>query len=357
LAARPCLSRKSKQLLRLIPTGALTGDVQWYADEMGSSMALVMTGASTLVHPTVQGGGDWNRLSQAERAAFAHDPSALVALTNAYLTEHGGAGGRVSAHTRRAYAIGIRMLVADWRAVDLLHPSQDAAGDWLRHLERAGAWRQDGTVGPATPSTVRVRLAAGRALYRALRWAGATDADPFQDARAAPEHIPAWEKRQPYSDADIATLLGVATPIDQVIILLGAHAGLRVAEMCGLYGRDVDLAEGVIEIRTDLGRQPRRVAMSSSLIGILEGLGRAADQPLLGLTDSGVRKRLVRLCLQAGAPYRGVHALRHSAGTRVLRDGGSLEDAARHLGHSNLETARVYAKWADTRPREHVSGW
>ncbi|HVC82339.1 MAG TPA: site-specific integrase [Chloroflexota bacterium] len=260
----------------------------------------------------------------------------------------------MSVHTRRAYAIGIRMLVADWRDEDLLHPSQDAALKWLRHLERAGAWRQDGTVGPATPSTVRVRLAAGRALYRALRWAGATSADPFQDLRAAPEPTPAWEKSRPYSEADVAALFAAANPRDQAIVLLGAHAGLRVAEMCGLYGRDLDPARGRLVVRSEIADRQREVAMSPSLIRTLDRLGWVADRPLLGLTDSGVRKRLLRLCARAGVPYRGAHALRHAAGTRVLRGGGSLRDAARHLGHGNLETARVYARWAATADHEQA---
>jgi integrase/recombinase XerC len=280
-----------------------------------------------------------------------------VTLADIYLTMHGGAGARVSAHTRRAYAIGIRMLVADWRDENLLRPGQDAASAWLRHLERAGAWRQDGTVGPATPSTVRVRLAAGRSLYRALRWTGATTADPFRDVRAAPERTPAWEKRQPYSESDLLALLDAADPAERLIILLGAHAGLRVAEMCALTGRDIHPVEGQIEIRAGKGRKQRRVSMSTTLISEVEGLALDAEAPILHLTDSGTRKRVQRLCLKAGVVYRGVHALRHAAGTRLVREGATLEDAARHLGHSNLETARVYAKWADTRLRRQLTGW
>lgn len=306
---------------------------------------------------------EWNRLAPGERAALAgaaarvRDATVLVALTDAYLTMHGGAGARISAHTRRAYAIGIRMLIADWRDEDLLQPGQDAAPAWLRRLERSGAWRQDGTVGPATPSTVRVRLAAGRALYRALRWAGATTADPFRDARAAPERTPAWEKRQPYSEQDLSALLAAADPVERLIILLGSHAGLRVAEMCVLTGRDIDLAGGQIAVRSGKGLKQRRVALSSSLIGEFSALPLTGDTPLLPLTDSGVRKRVHRLCRKAGVTYRGIHALRHAAGTRLVREGASLEDAARHLGHSNLETARVYAKWADTRLRRQLTGW
>jgi integrase/recombinase XerC len=127
--------------------------------------------------------------------------------------------------------------------------------------------------------------------------------------------------------------------------------------MCSLTGGDIDPVAGQITIRSGKGRKQRRVAMSATLAAAFAATNVLPDQPVVNLTDSGVRKRLASLCGKAGVAYRGVHALRHAAGTRLVREGGSLEDAARHLGHSNLETARVYAKWADTRLRQQLSAW
>jgi integrase/recombinase XerC len=298
---------------------------------------------------------DWAALSPEERkrravaAAAAHDTEALVALTDAFLTLHGQRGASASAHTRRVYATGVRVLVADWRQQNLLHPQRDAAVAWLRQLEAQGAWKKGGGVSGAAPATVRVRLAAGRALYRALRWAGATTADPFQDVRAGADKTPAWEKRQPYSEAELATLLAMANPAERLLLLLGAHAGLRAAEICALVWEDVELAAATIVVRAGKGSKQRRVLASSSLLAALQDQHWCRDQTesVLGITESGARKRMRMLCARAGVPYLGLHALRHYAGTRLVREGGTLEDAARHLGHSNLETARAYAKWAD----------
>ena len=76
-------------------------------------------------------------------------------------------------------------------------PGANAGFRYARHLEQTGL----------APSSVQVRLAAGRALYAALRWAGSSDAAPFTNVKAASDPIPRWEKRKPYLDEDIATLL------------------------------------------------------------------------------------------------------------------------------------------------------
>ena len=53
------------------------------------------------------------------------------------------------------------------------------------------------------------------------------------------------------------------------------------------------------------------------------------------------------LCRAADVTPKGVHALRHSAGTRLYAETHDLEATARHLGHSKLETTRIYANWSD----------
>ncbi len=55
---------------------------------------------------------------------------------------------------------------------------------------------------------------------------------------------------------------------------------------------------------------------------------------------------------------KGVHALRHYCGTRLVREGGDLEMAARHLGHASIETTRIYAaKWSDEGLKRTVGEW
>ena len=303
---------------------------------------------------------------RATDAAHARDPAALWALTEAWLIQEGKAGGRTRAHTLRAYRRGVLDLVAAWPGENLLHPSRRAATRWVRALEDAGK----------KPATVQLKLAAARALYAALRWAGATDAAPFAGVRAAPEKTAPWDRRTPYPPADVERLLAAATGEDRALVLLGAHAGLRVSEALALRRADVRLADGELDVRDGKGGKARTVPVSASLAAALregaaagddaqdgrkEGRGGAGadtqERVLRVRDDRHARLRLRRLAAATDVPYRGYHALRHYCGTRLMRDTGDLDTVARVLGHSSIETARVYAKWSDQGAKTAIGRW
>jgi integrase/recombinase XerC len=295
----------------------------------------------------------WVQLSLDERkrrataAAATHDLGALIALADAYLTIRGGAGARVSDHTRRVYSTGVRLLVDAWREENLLHPNHDAGAAWVRQIEHAGA----------SASTVRVRLAAARLFYRALRWAKATGADPFADTQAATDKTSPWEKRHPYTPDELAALLAAARPRDRVMVLLGAHAGLRVAEACALTWGDIDLAVGELTVQAGKGGRRRCVVLSASLKEALRALPAAPDVRVLPITEGVARERMAKLATRAGVQYRGYHALRHAAGTRAAREGLGLDGIAAFLGHANVQTTRAYQHWADESVRALVGAW
>jgi len=303
----------------------------------------------------------WTRLPEDERkrqamdAAQRHDVAALWRLTENWLLTHGEQGAHVSPHTRAAYARGGRLLLETWRHENLLRPSRMAGADWRPHLEGRGL----------KTSSVRVYLAAARALYAALRSAGATTADPFKDTRVARDRVPRWEKRTPYSNEEVATLLTVATgPEERLLVLLGAHSGLRNSEMLALTWPDVHLAGGHLVVQAGKGGKKRTVPLSTTLRAALAACAQTTGYVLpIQERRAGVRHRmtLVRrmraLCQRATVPYRSVHALRHTAGTRLYAQTGKIEDAAAFLGHSQLETSRVYIHHADEGVKTAVTTW
>ncbi len=165
-----------------------------------------MTTALTRYDATLQArAGRWvdlapdDRRRKATEAAQMKDQVELWSLLEAYLATYGAAGSKLSPHTLRSYRGGLYAFLAyaNTQAFNLMRPGRDAGARWLRTLEADGH----------SASTVRVRLAAVRMLYRALRWAGATEADPFADAKVAKDPTAPWDKRSPYTHADVEQLL------------------------------------------------------------------------------------------------------------------------------------------------------
>jgi integrase len=298
----------------------------------------------------------WTDLSEGELRRLAvtacrdQDAETLWALTEAYFTTYGASGAKASRHTLRSYRQGLRVFLthAGSHAVNLMHPARDLGPSFLRAREAAGK----------SPGTVKLELAAVRLLYRALRWAGATTDDPFSDARPARDATAPWDKRQPYSEDEFQTLLTAAIPETRALLLLGAHAGLRVSELLALVWSDLDFGARVVRVRSGKGGKARRAVMSETLAQALRVLGPGhAEQQLFSISDVAARKRLKVLCLKTGVPYRAVHALRHYSGTKLYRISHDLEAVARHLGHSTLETTRIYAKWSDESLKNSVGQW
>jgi integrase/recombinase XerC len=90
----------------------------------------------------------------AVEAARDRDGEKLWTLTGAHLTLHGASGSRVSPHTLEAYRRGVGELLKAWEGENLLRPLRSAGVLWVRELE-----------GRYKPATVRVRVAAAKALY------------------------------------------------------------------------------------------------------------------------------------------------------------------------------------------------
>ncbi|ULH17405.1 site-specific integrase (plasmid) [Deinococcus sp. KNUC1210] len=279
-------------------------------------------------------------------AARDRDEEALWALIEAYLVLRGARGGRVSPYTLRNYRAGLRMLLAwvETSGMSLLHPKPNEGAAYVRSMEN----------GKLKPASVKVRLAAARALFAALRWTGATDAAPFTDIRAAADRVPKHQKRKPYPESDLQALLEKAGPQEQVIVLLGAHAGLRVSEMTSLQRSDVHLDDRNGPWLTVTGKGDKRqdVPLSRSTAAALERWIRMTPQlkgRVLSFTNSSsVERTLQAVCIAAGVTYsrRQVHGLRHSAGTRVYQETSDLLAVRDHLRHRDITSSEVYVDYA-----------
>lgn len=303
---------------------------------------------------------------RAVRAAGDKDVAELVSLTTAYLAHQGGSGVLTSARTVEAYALGVRQFVehATDQAVNLLRPGRHDAQNYVNAMLAAGR----------APAGVGLKVAAAGCFYRALRWTGATEADPFRDVRIPKDLTPGIVKRPPYSEDEIADVLAEADVHGKFLIFLTAHAGLRISEALALEWSDLDESTRRLHVREGKGRKGRMVAMSGSLTrafrhyralyaqgGFEHTDGRRTTQTtrVFRYADhTTARYHLKKAFAAAGVTFRGFHPGRKYAGTRLLQQIKDFGRVAAHLGHASVDTTRKgYAQLAADDLKDDLAGW
>lgn len=317
------------------------------------------------------------------KAANERDADALWDLIEAHLALRGSSGITTSRHTMRAYRRGLDELLVMWQGENLLRPSRDAGTLYVQRLlagDRQAVIAHDPPRakrgrrvkrGPLSRATVSLRVAAGRALYDALAWSGATEADPFRDVRLGRtgSRLDNAATSRIYTDRELVELLAVTKDEqDTLIVLLGSHAGLRVSEMLNLEWSAVDLVNGELLVHGGKGGKTAAVLLSPRLSAALSGCKRRtfAEEHLRAVETTyvlrlrsqyGVYNRLRGLCRRAGIDFKGVHALRHAAGTRLYSQTGDLGQVQDHLRHATLDMARRYARSDRRRLRGSLDDW
>lgn len=296
--------------------------------------------------------GEEARAQWALRLLAGRDRKGLWGLVESYMVTWGRSGSNTSAHTLKAYRSGVNLLLDFFEAegvgdAEVLRGRPELGARYLRWLEarEVGGKRME-------PSAVNARRVAARTFYRALRWAGVTQANPFDEVPSVRDNTPRWEKRQPYSAEEVERLAAAAADDrERALVLLGAYGGLRIGEAVGLRREQVDLGARRVTV-TGKGRKTRTVRiLSRQLEEVLRRLlAEGGEGALLGYaSDQQARRALRALAARAGVAYRGraFHSLRHHAGTEIYRKTRNLDAVAKHLGHSNINTSQIYAKFAE----------
>lgn len=314
----------------------------------------------------------WSSLSDEElrrravKAAGEKDVDSLISLTQAYLVHEGGSGLLTSPRTVEAYALGVRQFLeyAADQAVNLLRPERRNATGYVAFMLDAGR----------KPAGVQLKVAAANCLYRALRWARATDADPFKDVRVPKDRTPGLVKRPPYQEDELADVLDRADVHAKFLLFVTAHAGLRISEALALKWDDLDEAGRRIHVRSGKGRKARVVAMSTSLAraarhyrGLYAPGGpehtdgkrtTPREHVFRYASPMTARYHLKKVFQAAGVTFRGFHPGRKYAGTRLLQQIKDFGRVAAHLGHESIDTTRKgYAQLATDDLKDDLVGW
>lgn len=267
----------------------------------------------------------------------------LWALTLAHLTSDSQAGLHASPHTLRSYRKGVQVLVqhAQQHAWNLLRPGRREPSLFVASL---GAAR-------LKPASIGSRLAGANALYRALRWAGATDADPFADVKRPRDRTKGIVKNPPYKADFVTVMAEAAKPDERALLLLLTHAGLRIAEALALTWEDVDFDGRRLLVAHGKGDKARFVPLSAKLREALQALRVERALPWRGRVFSfraysTAYEKLQKLARRVGREheFRGFHAGRKLAGTRLYAQVKDFTRVAGFLGHEQVDTTRRYVE-------------
>lgn len=143
---------------------------------------------------------------------------------------------------------------------------------------------------------------------------------------------------------------------DYAVMVCLHRLGLRCGETARLTLDGVDWATGTLSIQGKGGRidrLPLPVDVGQALVDYLrhgrpDTSSRAvfvrAHAPFTAMAPSSLSCIVARAARRAGLGTLHAHRLRHTAATRVLNAGASLEEVAQLLRHAGTATTLIYAK-------------
>ncbi|AFV76070.1 site-specific recombinase XerD [Thermus oshimai JL-2] len=335
------------------------------------------------------------RRLEAVRAAHEGDLEGLIALLGYHLAHKSGKRTALSARTLELYALAVRDFFrylwpegAPGPRVPLLQVTPDHIDAWLADLlAHGGHTVPPEERRPLKPSTAASYLAGIRALYRALKWAGAVRENPTLEVRPPKDPTPRHERRPALPQTLYRRLLNLIQKggkelqeaeykrfRDLLILRLMGEVGLRISEVEGLNVEDFDPVEEELHIQRGKGGKARTVPLPPDLAEGLQAwlkvrtLHAAPGEKALFINLGGrkahgrrlrawtIRKELSEAlrALEAPRRYYGPHSLRHLAGTRLYQATGDLYLVATLLGHADVSTSQIYAKMDRSRLKEAV---
>jgi site-specific recombinase XerD len=217
-------------------------------------------------------------------------------------------------------------------------------------------------------SAIRLRFSALRSFYKFLIRRGRITQSPIKNLalpkmpRPLPKFLslpqvldllnaPLKELKQAASQRNKLSLLR-----DTAILETFYSSGLRISELCGLRGEDIDFPGQVLRVRGK-GKKERLVQVGQpaldSIRNYWKSLGRSpvgAEPVFLAKSarPEPIQPRLIQLRLKRYLALAGLdpsltpHKLRHSFATHLLDAGADLRSVQELLGHAHLVTTQIY---------------
>lgn len=188
--------------------------------------------------------------------------------------------------------------------------------------------------------TINFEVAVLRAFYNWLIDLEAVSLNPAIKIKKLrePEHV---RKSLP-PDIMERIFEAIETEEERLLVILAAHTGLRGNTLAQLEWSDFDLKNKLLTIlpeKTKTGKG-QQIPLRSDLVEFLET--QVGEGPVFRKDVRGLQAKFKALLHRAGLKGFGLHALRHTFATSLLRNGVDLRTVQELLGHKSLKTTALY---------------
>lgn len=235
-------------------------------------------------------------------------------------------------------------------------------------------------------AAIALRFSALRTFYKFLIRHGAVESSPIKNLilPKQPKRLPQFLTVKQMEDLLVAPLAGLQAPKqksagrpvsiaacyrDVAILETIYSCGLRISEMVGLRGEDIDWSEQLIRVRGK-GKKERLLPISRTALQAIRHYwtflpgAPTGDSPVFlsetkeraAINPTMLQRRLKTYLMRAGLdPAITPHKLRHSYATHLLDNGADLRSVQELLGHAHLTTTQVYTHVSTERLKKAYS--
>lgn len=278
-------------------------------------------------------------------AATLTDSTAVHAAYDAWVHRTG-----LSDNTKRSYSGEVASFLS-WLSAQDKHRVEDALSDpYARDYAVRDYRRYLLTERQRMPKGVDAAMTSLGSLYGWLGL-GASKVPMAGRQRRAPKALTEDQARDAMRAAERRGIR------DHAIIALAVGTGLRISELAALNTDDlwITARKGEVQVRLGKGDQPRTVPLNAQTRDVLEKwlAARNSQHPGMGplfLSREGKRlavrsiRHVVAQVSEASGVDMSPHVLRHTFATLLLDNGADIVVVADLLGHSRIDTTRVYTR-------------
>jgi len=208
-------------------------------------------------------------------------------------------------------------------------------------------------------NTIKLKIRSLKQFYKYLHETGQIFINPSENLKE-----PVGHRNLPKTVMTSAEMESILNSIpessliklrDRAIIAVLYSTGLRLSELVHLDLSDVNLSEGMLQVRNGKGGFDRQAILTKETIRTLslylEKRREIPDEsPALWINFKGtrIRKCWIQTMLRDAAKKVGVttasnpHAWRHSLATGLLRCGASIREVQVFLGHRSISSTEIY---------------